>query len=182
MLRSISLKIRSWQKNHATVFCKSVYNVNYGFNFSLSLWNNCSYKYQTWHFNSLQIMVSLTAGKTIWPEIIVMRTFPQVVKLAAGQNDLHSRSIFPLKKPWYISRDSTALAFTAESPTEMSRQVTVSDAEAKLPTVLPASTRCKKQSVNDFQDFREHLPEVVVSVQVLPTFDTRQLSQSWRFP
>ena len=60
----------------------------------------------------------------------------------------------------------------------MSREVTVSDAEPKLPAASPASTGCKKQSVNDFQDFREHLPEVVVSVQVLPAFDTRQLSQS----
>ena len=64
----------------------------------------------------------------------------------------------------------------------MSGEVTVSDAEPKLPAVLPASTACKKQPVNDFQVFREHLPEVIVSVQVLPAFDTRQLSQCWRFP
>ena len=52
----------------------------------------------------------------------------------------------------------------------MSREVTVSDAEAKLPAHLPASTSYNKQSVNGFQNFREHLPEVVVSVQVLPVF------------
>ena len=70
-----------------------------------------------------------------------MKTFHQVlklVKLAAGQN-LHSRSIFPLPalnetvwNPWYISMDSTALAFTAESPSKVSRDVTVSDAEGKV--------------------------------------------------
>ena len=60
----------------------------------------------------------------------------------------------------------------------MSREVTVSEAEAKLPALLPASAGYNKQSVNCFQNFREHLPEVVFPMQVLPVFHTRQLSQS----
>lgn len=118
-----------------------------------------------------------------------MKTFHQVVKLAAGQKlwsspgDQFSRCPALNEtdwNPWYISRDSTALAFTAESLSEVSRDVTVWDGEAK---VTRRFTGCGLQeAVNDFQDFREHFAEVVVSLQNLPVFQARKLSQSWCFP